>query len=347
MPLTFTAEQAAKVIAKEAGFDWQIACDRQKALDALNGIREHLWSFKFVKGWPIDECETVEKFLEDCACAATYLGIALPVSATTAVSMQLERGGSPMPIVARGGIDRMNRPADSPSCEVKAIQMGSFSLRHDPPADDTYFYWFKSTSSADNNKTVRVCYINAAGNHTEEDVVLVADGNRTTHPVMRLMTPNEFGGITLPDDMVGTLRIGCYKGDDGGKDGDGPYHSLADIPPGITAPSWMRYKLQGVCCGSRIRVVGKHDFIPITCFLSWVESNKGELWKAGYRYVRGINQQSVDEQMLAANAQNLATFQRFVLAEQEAFYGTTKTRSIRFEGFLSPYAPSRMYGTRR
>lgn len=345
MPLTFTAEQASKVIAVEAGLDWSQQCDRDKALEWLNRIREWMWRFRFVRGWPIDECVDVERFLIDCACSATYNGIALPVSGLSAVKIEL-RSGAPMKIVSRGGVEPMNRPSNRPSCEVKAIQMGEFSLRHDPPADDTYYYWARSTSGEDEGKHVRFNYIDATGHQREDDVMLVPDGNRTKFPVLRLMTPSEFGGISLPTNMKGVLRIGCYKGDDGGMEGDGPYHALCDIPPGVTAPSWTRYQLQGVCCGSQVHVEAKRDFVPITCLLSWVESNKSELWRAGYRYVRGMNQQSVDEDMVAGNTQNSATFVGFVTREQEAIYGTDKARSIRFEGFLSPYGPMRDY-TRR
>ena len=344
MPSVFTAEQAAKIIAEEAGLEWSSECNRKKALDWLNRIREYIWRFRFVRGWPINECLPVEQFLEDCnSCHKTYNGIALPVTGLTAVSITLaNQDDAPMRIVPRGGVFPMNRPSGAPTmCDVKAIHMGEFSLRHDPPADDVYFYWLRSSSQKDKGKVVRVNYIDANGNPHSDDVELQADGNRTEQPVFRLMTPNEFGGLTLPDDMEGILRVGCYKGEDGGMNGIGPYHTLADIPPGITAPSWTRYKLQNVCCGRMVKIDGKRDFVPITSMLSWVESNKSELWRAGYRYVRGINQQTQDEGIAAGNASNLATFTGFVLREQEAIYGAEMQRSIRFEGFLSPYGPSR------
>ena len=345
MPSVFTAEQAARVIAEDAGLEWSSECDRKKALDWLNRIREYIWRFRFVRGWPINESLTVEQFIEgDFMHPKIYNGIALPVTGLTAVSITIaNRDESPMKIVPRGGVFPFNRPSGSPTqCDVKAIHMGEFSLRHDPPADDVYFYWLRSSSARDAGKFVRLNYIDATGHHVADDIELQADGNRTRQPVLRLMTPSEFGGISLPEDMDGVLRIGCYKGEDGGKDGAGPYHSLADIPPGITAPSWTRYKLQKVCCGTVVQIEGKRDFVPITSMLSWVESNKTELWRSGYRYVRGINQQTQDEGIAAGNASNLATFTGFVLREQEAIYGGETTRTIRFEGFLSPFGPSRL-----
>lgn len=240
-----TLKEVSDVVSAATG-----KLSREELVDLVNRI-DDIFDLAYGRAGvvrpPIETCIEVQKFCDPCnECTDHWYGIALPQDFGGLEG--LKKNGSPYRLRDRW---RGYRPDGAKYCTV--------GLQGWEQASDSVFergfenccptqVKFKFESPDDYGKKIYVRYTGVSGSDLEEEM----EGGDTFKPTAQKVETIQPGGLVLPGDLKGGVVAAEASG-----------RVLAEYRPGVSVPSFQRYKLSGVCESDVVLAAGNRERLPL------------------------------------------------------------------------------------
>lgn len=241
--------------------------DREMLLDTLNEIRSWIYLVYHRKNLAISYCECVvlEEYCQFCdTCNPTYIGFTLSPHIESLEGIRFNEHPVNLHSRWRAWSEGVN---DCPRSVTAFSLINGVPVEREPLNCCASQYKFLADCRSDFGKSVRIVYNDDKDVRHTEELVLQEDYVATTHgvkTVFEITLPIHDGPITVADTQN---RI------------------LSRYARGVLTPEYTRVRVEGLCVGQQLKVIGPRRFVPLYDDLEVVEVGDPSVLRELARFV--------------------------------------------------------------